>query len=384
MEMTVFTLAMTVFWVSIFVKIISFLRKRMADMKYFSIYPLLLLLMLCILRVIFPLELPFTTIIRSKKLLPPVQIFLCTPFCNIFGFDIAVFHMILGIWGLGTGIILIKHAKAYLLFRHAVNIFPDTTNIHLYEILDKTYAGDLNGIKIKIHKSFQSPAIIGFIHPVIIMPDIELNDDQLFGIFLHEVSHYKLKHNMIKLISEIIQACFWWNPMFRTLSAEVAHALELHSDKMVYSRLDQRQLGEYLQGIIKVLRNVNGEENLAFCGCSFVEETDSDKLKQRFKMILINDYQSNNKTSFLMIPLILVVFLLSYSFVVQPYIESIPDDYGNTLEILDSNSYYFIESNNGYDLYDYSNKFVTTIENPQDECFKELKIYENMEDAKKP
>ena len=122
MEMTVFTLAMTVFWVSIFVKIISFLRKRMADMKYFSIYPLLLLLMLCILRVIFPLELPFTTIIRSKKLLPPVQIFLCTPFCNIFGFDIAVFHMILGIWGLGTGIILIKHAKAYLLFRHAVNI----------------------------------------------------------------------------------------------------------------------------------------------------------------------------------------------------------------------------------------------------------------------
>lgn len=367
MEFTVFTLAMTVFWVSIFVKIISSLRKHMTAWKYFSIYPLLLLLMFCILRVIFPLELPFTTIILSKKLLPPVQRFLYTPFCNIGEIGITIFHIILGIWALRTGIILVKQAKAYLHFRHTVDMLPETKDMHLYEILNRACAGNLKDIEIKVHKSFRSPAIIGFIHPVIIMPDIELNDEQLLGIFIHEISHYKLKHHVIKLITEIIQACFWWNPLFRTLSAEVAHALEMHSDKMVCSRLDQKQSEEYLQGIIKVLKNVQNKDNFSSCGCSLVEENDSEKLKQRFEMILNHGYQSKKKISFLMLLLLLAIFVLSYGFVIQPYVEPTLEDYDSgTMKLDDDTTYYYIRTDNGYELYDASDQFIDIVKEVDD------------------
>lgn len=384
MEFTVFTLAMTVFWVSIFVKIISSLRKHMTAWKYFSIYPLLLLLMFCILRVIFPLELPFTTIIRSRKFLPLIQRILYTPFYNIHGIGITVFHIILAIWMFRTGIILIKQANSYLHFRHTVNMLPETKDKHLYDVLDRARAGNLNGIKIKVHKSFRSPAIIGFIHPVIIMPEIELSDDQLLGIFIHEVSHFKLKHPVIKFIAEIIQACFWWNPLFRTLSAEVAHALEMHSDKMVCSRLDKKQLEAYLQGILSVLENMNKKEKLVSCCCSLVEENDSDKLKQRFEMILKYGYQNRQRLSFLTILLVLAVFVLSYGFVIQPYGEPTSEDYGSgTMELDNDTTYYYIKTENGYELYDDSGQYIATLENITGNFSTNIKSLETKEDTKK-
>ncbi|MCM1257863.1 MAG: M56 family metallopeptidase [Roseburia sp.] len=383
MEFTVFTLAMTVFWVSIFVKIISSLRKQMTSWKYFSIYPLLLLLMFCILRVIFPLELPFTTIILSKKLLPPVQRFLYTPFYSVVEIDITLFHIILGIWAIGTGVILIKQAREYLHFRHTVDLLPESNDMRLYEILDKARAGNLKEIKIKIHKSFRSPAIIGFVHPVIIMPKIELNDDQLLGIFIHEVSHYKLKHHVIKLITEIIQACFWWNPIFRTLSAEVTHALEMHSDKMVCSRLDKRQLNEYLQGILKVMEIMKKEKHTVSCGCGLVEDDDDEKIQQRFEMILNNGYQSKEKISFLTILLILGVFVLSYGFVVQPYVEPTLDDIDTGAMILEGGDpCYYVKTENGYEVYDISGQYIDTVESITDSFSTNLKPLEIKEDIK--
>lgn len=161
MELTVFTVAITVFWVSIFVKIIASLRKQMAALKYFSIYPLLFLLMLCIIRVIFPLELPFTVIVESEKILPPVQHFLCTPFTIICGADITVFRVILGIWILGAAVILAKQLHSAHRFRHIVDILPAAKDKRLYHILDKANSGKLKTFDIKIHKYFQSPAVIG-------------------------------------------------------------------------------------------------------------------------------------------------------------------------------------------------------------------------------
>lgn len=58
MDFTVFSFAMAVVWTGIFAKLISILRKRMSVLQYFSVYPLLILLLFCILRIILPLELP--------------------------------------------------------------------------------------------------------------------------------------------------------------------------------------------------------------------------------------------------------------------------------------------------------------------------------------
>ena len=37
-------------------------------------------------------------------------------------------------------------------------------------------------------------AIVGCIHPVVLLPKIAFEDDELLGIFVHEISHYTYKH----------------------------------------------------------------------------------------------------------------------------------------------------------------------------------------------
>lgn len=53
MYFTIFTLAMAIFWVGKFAKVVSLLRRQMFFLKYFSITPLLIILFLCVLRLFF-------------------------------------------------------------------------------------------------------------------------------------------------------------------------------------------------------------------------------------------------------------------------------------------------------------------------------------------
>lgn len=373
MQFTIFTLIITVLWVSIFIKLISLLRKQMAVLRYFSIYPLFILLMFCILRIVFPVELPFTRIINSRKILPLIQKFFYTPFIS-YGYIKVNLTFILGmIWGLGTIFIIFKRIRDYYRFKHLLNFLPASEDKHLYDTFSKANVNNqLNNVKIIVHSSVSSPAIIGCIHPIIILPDIIFDDDELLGIFIHESTHYKYKHHLIKLVTEFICVCFWWNPLFQQLSSEIAHALEMHSDKIVSSRLNQKQQKKYLSGITKVVKNINNRKSASAFSCSLVEEKNEEKLQQRFKMMLENNYQNKKKYNVIVIPFVLSVFLLSYSFVLQPYSEPTLAAYGETDTSL--SDYYFIETEEGYDLYDATNQFVIHMDDIG-ESLKYIKIY---------
>lgn len=91
--------------------------------------------------------------------------------------------------------------------------------------------------KIVVHNAIQSPVIVGGIRPIIILSNIPFDDEELLGIFIHEIAHYKHKHYFIKLVTGFVYICFWWNPLFRDLSSEMEHVLEMHSDKTVCKTL---------------------------------------------------------------------------------------------------------------------------------------------------
>ena len=71
MGITIFTLCMAIFWTGVFLKALPLLRDHM------RVYPLIFLLALCMIRILLPLEFPFTMVINSRKILPAVQSFFC-------------------------------------------------------------------------------------------------------------------------------------------------------------------------------------------------------------------------------------------------------------------------------------------------------------------
>lgn len=378
MDFTIFTLIMSIFWVSIFAKIISSLRKQMLFLKYFSIYPLLIVLLFCILRLFIPIEWPFTTIINSRKILPFIQTLLCTSFFQVGFIKVNLALIISIVWGSGTVFIIFKHIRDYFRFRHLLNLLPETENKHLYDVfLQINNRGFLTNAKIIVHDSIESPAIFGIIKPVILLPNIHFSDDELLAIFIHESTHHQCGHSIIKHIAELIRACFWWNPLFKDMALEVAHVLEMHSDKAVCKKINTKQQKEYLVCIARISSNI--QSSFSPITCNLVEEKNEEKLKQRFSMILDGSYQSRKRCNFLIIPVLIAMFLLSYSAVLQPY--SLPDtvDIGPNDQI--NSECYLVETEEGYNLYDSTNQFIAQIKY-LDENLNGLKIYKTLEDVK--
>lgn len=380
MQFTIFSLAVAILWVSIFAKIASLLRKNMAFLEYFSIYPLLIILMFCIVRLFVFVEFPFTIIINSQHILPFIQSFLCSPFTKLGNISINLALIIAVIWGLVTISIILKHIADYYRFRHLLDFLPESDDMQVHNIFSMVNAhGRLSNAKIIVHDCIESPAIVGIINPVLLLPKISFSDDELLGIIIHESAHFLYGHCIIKCITEFIRACFWWNPLFKELSLEVAHALEMQSDKVVCKKISKKQQKNYLLGIAKVAEGIDYSRPIPAFSCSLVEEKDGEKLKQRFKMILGGYYHVKKKRYFLTLPAIIVIFLLSYSVVFQPY--SLPD--ANDIGVSDSvnEDCYLVETEDGYDLYDSTNTYIAKI-TYIDESLKNLKIYKNLEDVK--
>lgn len=383
MELTVFTLLLSILWVSVFVKVISLLRNQMALLKTFSIYPLLIMLFLCLLRILLPIELPYTIPIKSKKILTSVFRILYAPCIHIAGTNVTMLQILAAVWIFGAIIILVRYVHHYHKICHLIHLLPAVSDPHLYDILTQANLGQKSNITIKQAGDFTGPAIIGFLHPVILIPNMEFSDSQWYGFFIHELSHYKFGHQFLKLLATFLQAVFWWNPAFRILSSEVCHALEMHSDKAVCSRLTKEQQVAYLSGLLSVLENQTAHNQIMPYSCNLVETKDEKKLRQRFCMILENSYQCKKPLYLAAIPLIAMVFLLSYSVVFQPYGEPTAEDYGGSMPTpLEGDLYYFLKSEHGYDLYDMNDQFIFSIEDPfSDNFFQEIKIYQHRDEV---
>ena len=384
---SIYAVYIALLWVGIFTIGISVLRKNSFFIKHCSIQTLFVLFITCITRILLPIEMPYTKALNFDKILPEIAGFFCMPLIQFRYLTITPGLIIIFIWILPATFIIYRHIKEYLHFKHALDIMPATEDQHLYNIFEKAdIHNNIPDIKIIVHAYVNSPAIIGIFHPVIILPDISFNDNELLSIFMHEISHYKYKHQFIKLIMEFICAIFWWNPLFKKLSSELSHAMELQSDKAVCLNLNHKQKKEYLQAIAKVAGNTKNKNLTPPCLCSILEKDDGKNLLQRFRMITENNYHTRKKLDIIIIPLIISLFLLSYLFIFQPFSEPTLNDIENgeidlSTDTTDNEECFIIKSDNEYNLYNSSGELLGGVIPGNLHYLDGIKIYENKEEA---
>lgn len=385
---SIYAVCIALFWMGIFITGISVLRKNSFFIKHCSIYTLFVLLITCITRILLPIEMPYTVALNFNIILPEIANFFNMPLVQYRYLTVTPGLIIILIWILPVIFIIYRNMKEYLHFKHTLDIMPSSEDQHLYNIFERAdIHNNIPGIKIIVHSYVSSPAIIGISNPVIILPDISFNDSELLSIFMHEISHYRYKHQFIKLIMELICAVFWWNPSFKKLSSELSHAMELQSDRAVCLNLDYSQKKEYLQAIAKVAGNAENRNITPPCLCSIFEENSGKNLIQRFKIITENKYQNKKKLDIIIIPLVITLFLLSYSYVPQPFSEPARENMESgeadkCTDGKDIDEFFIVKTDNGYDLYS-SGKFYDGITPGNLPYLNGIKIYENKEEAAK-
>jgi len=109
-------------------------------------------------------------------------------------------NMLAFIWAAGAVLFVAVNVRRYLAYRH--NLLHSSRSCYLAE----------SPISVVISPKATTPMIIGFIKPIIVLPDMDFSRCQLNMILAHELVHFKRKDTWLKLVILIANAAHWFNP----------------------------------------------------------------------------------------------------------------------------------------------------------------------------
>ena len=155
-----------------------------------------------------------------------------------------------------------------------------------------------------------SPIMIGFFRPSIILPVGELEDKELFYIFMHELHHYKQRDMFYKWLVQIVICIHWFNPFVYLLEKEINKVCELSCDEAVISGLDDKARCEYGDTLIYFLKSNNPYKNSL---ASVTLSEDAKQLKERLGVIM--HFRRKSKTILVLTGILTLCIIFGAAFV---------------------------------------------------------------------
>lgn len=137
-------------------------------------------------------------------------------------------------------------------------------------------------IRILRYQDAGSPMVIGFRKPVLVLPDCDYSEDELFFILKHELVHIKRHDIAIKLLLVLANAVHWFNPFVYILQKEAVVAMELSCDERVIRQTDDTVRKAYTETLFTTFQKShkrNAVLTTQFYGSKRI-------MKKRFRNIL--------------------------------------------------------------------------------------------------
>lgn len=162
------------------------------------------------------------------------------------------------IWLAGSIIFLSVHLCSYLAYKRHVSLkgvqIKDQTTLELLHRL----SGELQlkkPIPVLEYFGAESPMVLGFIHPVLVMPAGEYSSEEVYFIFKHELIHYKRHDVWLKLLFVLANAVHWFNPVIWLMQREAVVDMELSCDERVMVDADYTARKTYTEILFSILHN---------------------------------------------------------------------------------------------------------------------------------
>jgi len=333
---SVYSVITSVLFYNLSLAVVFVLRRKTKFLAQYTISTLLFLTLLSAIRLFSPVDHEWAYIVRSEWLLPKVfGFFRYKP--DFMPWPLGSFLLI--VWGIGTAFYVIRDIKIELKAYKARKKYPCIKSEQVQRVsaaFDRQY-------DIRVSPLVSQPYTVGIIKPVIYLPDIELTDEELYFVLIHEIQHIKSHDNLKRLFFLVIEAVFWWNPLAHISVNEFEMLVEIQCDSKVSADMDSDTLKSYLQSIITVMKQIStaadkSNEKLA---TSFAQ---TYSIKQRFEVLLLRKSRKSEHMRYLLCALFVVVFGLSYFIIFQPY-HSAPVSN-------DGGKYYAVSANDSFILID--------------------------------
>ena len=176
--------------------------------------------------------------------------------------------------------------------RRLIEQAGNKVNSRLQQIAEEEarLAGIGGEIRLLASPLAQSPMLVGFFRPTILLPLEHLPDSDARFILAHELTHFRRKDLWKKLLFLMVRCAHWFNPIVYLLNRDFSRWLETSCDEQVVSSLDRDQRKEYGRLLIDYApasRYAGPKLYVSFASCRY-------KLKRRISIML----NSDNVTAF--------------------------------------------------------------------------------------
>lgn len=171
--------------------------------------------------------------------------------------NISFWHVAVFVWLAGVVVFLVyhlmKHYRFAALSERWSEPIADEQALSLLENL-KVELGISRQIGVYNCLSVGSPMLMGFIHPRILMPEVDFEQDELYFILKHELIHYKRKDLWYRFLVLVATALHWFNPLVYLMARATNALCEMSCDAEVIHGTDADIRQRYSETIIGVVK----------------------------------------------------------------------------------------------------------------------------------
>ena len=171
------------------------------------------------------------------------------------------------------------------------------------------------------NESVAAPMLVGTIRPVIVLPDISIEDKDMRYVLQHELIHYKRLDIIYKWLAQITLCLHWFNPLVYRICREINRNCELSCDEAIIKRLDETEKYAYGDMLLETIK-LNKKSYLPVVSLTLNEDT--KLIKERLSAIMKFKKISRISTA---VSLALAAFLLCGAVYVGAYAQIEEDGY---------------------------------------------------------
>ena len=350
MDNIIYRVVTAVVFSSFFLLLAILLKRSTFFTRKYGINFILVVLTIGLVRMIFPYEPPFSQVIPSYSILVKIQQFARTECFVLYGYSFTIGIIALLIWSMGTTIllcrILVHMVQTNYFIKHTANKKYTGAQEVLNQIVQQSKSRSSCGLLVT--DQLYVPMQAGYFRPTIILPTIELSQEELHFVLLHEWSHFLHKDLWKKLLLNIIVAFLWWNPLIYLAKLNFDFALEVDCDKRVTLAMPKDQRLIYIETALTAMKHAQPHKKPKFhATIALVGTKKHSNTATRCKFILFPPVKMKKSLTVCLYTMLIALVLVSYIFIIQPRDLS-SDDSG----ILHEENSYLVETENGkYELF---------------------------------
>ena len=205
-----------------------------------------------------------------------------------------------GIWASGTVLCFSITLFSYLHFTRKLRPSlraPDRSTRELYS--------SLPGRKPALSRSskLRTPLMFGLFTPVIVLPDREYDEEQLYHILRHEMMHYRRFDTLYKWFSVLLLSAHWFNPLSWLIRRELNRACELSCDEMLLRIMNPQEKRSYGNTLLNMA--ASGALPAGVVATTFA--TEKKNLKERLEQIMTYQKKSFSRVLATVLALVFLV-----------------------------------------------------------------------------